>query len=615
MVDAFLNLSRKRGFYLLCFLFLVSPNFSSAATRSQPGDVDSASPGSLHLARRASLAVNCLTRGVDADRGYRCHSRLLFGRQNPTVMWEIQVYPTGILPVMQLRALPLIRMMTGSQEHLQLENAMLQSLLNRIDESGHLRYPAGDSLIPEGSSYPNASGFFVLALFNRYEYDKNPQWLKLAEKLLAGLRQSLIRKKDYGYFPPECGFDLSGNWTSAPRVADKLLTKPHVDYDAPHEPKSNQMGYKGSVKYEQVGPLLAFLKAYEVLDDSTYLETATQIARFCVQDKYWEGQVGQWAGYVHGELTVLQALLEFALIVRDRSLAEAVKNGYELARTRGVAEIGWFPYWSPAGVIGYPDTLTLWSEPCAVAAATMLAIRLSETGFGDHWDDVDRYVRNQLAEQQFTDLFRMKAVCAKAAAPIELDKQSTVPQGGKPLLERFVGGFGGGDPDSAGIVYMDKNAVIDACCSANGALTLQRVWRAITTFDGETATVNLLLDRTSDWLDIKCGLPYEGKVEVTNKTGRRLRIRMPGWVDRSQTQATRSGRRIEAKTEGTYLVVEELDSGTVIELTFDVPTYTNPFSLAGKHFEITMKGSTVVKMQPERNDPYIYKLYQDRQTN
>jgi len=45
--------------------------------------------------------------------------------------------------------------------------------------------------------------------------------------------------------------------------------------------------------------------------------------------------------------------------------------------------------------MGMPD------EGCVVADMILLGILLSDGGTGDYWDDVDRYVRNQLAERQF----------------------------------------------------------------------------------------------------------------------------------------------------------------------------------------------------------------------
>jgi len=47
-------------------------------------------------------------------------------------------------------------------------------------------------------------------------------------------------------------------------------------------------------------------------------------------------------------------------------------------------------------------------ESCTVGDMTYLAIKLSDAGVGDYWDDADRFVRNCLAEHQITDPAKLK---------------------------------------------------------------------------------------------------------------------------------------------------------------------------------------------------------------
>ena len=57
---------------------------------------------------------------------------------------------------------------------------------------------------------------------------------------------------------------------------------------------------------------------------------------------------------------------------------------------------------------GRPRTRTLKCEGCCLADITALAVRLSDAGVGDYWEDVDQYVRNQLVEQQFVNADLMR---------------------------------------------------------------------------------------------------------------------------------------------------------------------------------------------------------------
>ena len=60
--------------------------------------------------------------------------------------------------------------------------------------------------------------------------------------------------------------------------------------------------------------------------------------------------------------------------------------------------------------------LALFGEMCTVGDMNYLAVKLSQLGVGDYWEDVDRYTRNQLVEGQVTDADKLRR--AAAASPI-----------------------------------------------------------------------------------------------------------------------------------------------------------------------------------------------------
>jgi hypothetical protein len=568
-------------------------------------------PETLDLAWHAKKAVNYLTRSVESGRGYTTNPRLTFGRQAPTVMWQLQVIPTGITPFMNLRALPLMRIMCGETEGLDIELEMMKSHLHRINENGLLIYPEGDAIIPKGSCYPNANGFTGLALANWYSRDGNQIWLDKLALLAAGLRQIAIKKNDYAYYPPESGVDENGVWHSSPNVDRLLLTKPFVDYDPPNEPVKDQLGYLGNSKYAQAGPLMALLADYRLNENQQSLIMARKIAAFCLKPKLWENNVqGNWAGYFQGNITVLQALLQLALIDNDEKTIEMVKKSYEMSRQRGISSIGWFPYWSPRRAHGFPDTLSTWCETCSVAKMLILAIDLSNAGVEDYWDDVDCYIRNQLIEQQFVNLDLMRQVSSSGGPPIEVDKLQDLSSNDNNVLERFLGGFGGGEVDTAGLIYMDKNAVIDHCCSTNGAIALYHAWNGITTDHNDVAIVNLFLNRVSKWLDIVSYLPYEGKVVINNKTSREIRIRLPKWLSRNTVKCFVNNKRINTEISANHLICSSLKAGDMILLEFAIPISTQSFKVDNNNYKLYFKASTATEIRGRRpEDPYIYPIY------
>ncbi len=158
----------------------------------------------------------------------------------------------------------------------------------------------------------------------------------------------------------------------------------------------------------------------------------------------------------------------------------------------------------------------------------MIAIKLSDAGAGDYWDDVDEYVRNAFVEDQYTDL---ELVLQEAQKNGEPTKKTT--QFGELTLERVLGTLRHeGLIDSRGTLDPTSNVAKDAGKSdLFGSAYLEAfyyAWEAITRYRDGIAQVNLLLNRASGWLDIESHIPYEGKVVLRNKACNGIHIRMPG---------------------------------------------------------------------------------------
>ena len=91
-------------------------------------------------------------------------------------------------------------------------------------------------------------------------------------------------------------------------------------------------------------------------------------------------------GHLAGLTYALTGLIDYAPVANDAYVKEWVRQGYEFFRNMGLARIG------------------LWGENITNNLPTEVAIKLSDAGVGDYWDDVDEYVRNTLVEDQIVDL-------------------------------------------------------------------------------------------------------------------------------------------------------------------------------------------------------------------
>jgi hypothetical protein len=187
--------------------------------------------------------------------------------------------------------------------------------------------------------------------------------------------------------------------------------------------------------------------------------------------------------------------------------------------------------------------------------------------------------------------------------------------GGKehdPVLERFVGGF-----NQAMEGWINSTGPhVWGCCSANGAIGLYYAWHGITRFNHGVATVNMFLNRASDWVDIDSYLPYEGRVVIRNKKARSLHVRIPYWLDVDEVKCFLDDEEVEPTKVGLYLVFENLSGEglfnrkkNVIRIEFPIHTTTSEYRFLDRNYHLTFRGGTVVNVAPRSKDEGIYQYY------
>jgi hypothetical protein len=397
------------------------------------------------------------------------------------------------------------------------------------------------------------------------------------------------------YFPPESSLEPGGKWKWTLRG---IATIP---YTPPEEPYLEQQGLEGCVKYEQAAPLRALVAQYSRSPSEERELLLKQMKRFMTKPGMWENtnddnyagnEHGIFAGHFHGNVTSLHALLELAIATDDQQLKQLVREGYEHARRMGISRMGWSPGWFRPEKYQRDTNLFLASETCGVADMLLLAVKLTDAGLGNYWDDVDAIARNHLVAQQITDLDEMRRLSGNKS---EHEEQ----------LKRFVGGF---NQSMEGWIN-STGPHLWGCCTANGSIGLYYAWHGITRFDGETATINLLLNRASAWMDIDSYLPYEGKIVLHNKQAKTAKVRLPYWLDQSKLQVEVDGESTDPKVRDGHAIIERLQPGSVVMLRFPVEVTEEQYTVADRKYTLTVKGSTVVNISPRTENPDVYQYY------
>ena len=558
-------------------------------------------PDTLDLAERARLSVNVMLGNIEPAKEYSVYQAFRFSSNPPEpggLTWNIQHK--------NIRVLPMLRTMCGSERGLDLEYETMKNVLSQLAPDGMLYFPIGGDNVPVETSTPLINALAGLAVEMWYHRDGNPAWLDFLGLISKGLRNSAIKREDRAYYPLESGWGRDGKWHWTLR--GKAITA----YAPPDEPVLDYQGIEGAVKFDNAVPLRALIKSYRYHKDSGSIGTARQLSRFILKPSMWLNtggndllgyQHGKFYGHFHGNVTPLFSLLELAIAENDQQLKEFVREGYEHGRTTGVARMGFFPGWFLPNFCERSDSYSGWAEGCGISDMVVLAVKLTDAGLGDYWDDVDAYVRNQLIAQQFVDLDQMRRLSGNDPKNDE-------------LLKRFLGGFGSGEPTATA-------PTIHGCCSANGAIGLYYAWHGITRFHNGIAKVNLFLNRASDWMDIDSYLPYEGKVVLRNKKARAAWVRIPSWVERKKLKSFVNGKPAEPALVGNSLFFENLGKTDTIRLQFPVPEETDEHIIHRTKYMATYRGSTIVDIKrwtpaprftvdkkPPSPDRRMYRMYQ-----
>ena len=578
-------------------------------------------PDTLDLADRAALGLNGIGGSIDPDGDYQMWGEICCATAPPYMMHG---GADGPLTPKYAVSLPLMRVACGSDRYLDIEQGMFDTLVDWISEvdgllytvysprrpwhvnwKDHLHTHPGYGAKTEDACLPVSCGIMMLAMLMRQQMG-DPAWESLLKAMARGLESIAIDRGDYAYYP-DGGFGMA-------------FVYPRSGWMTTDEPASEHEGAEGVLMYHGHQMRAMSLWAARTGDEQAF-EFAGKLARFIMKPKFWGGvsdptpSSGKQRGHVdfptHHRATSLRGLLEYGLVVGDPYICDFVRTSYEHMRSFGIPETGFIPTSGPRGHR---------MEACFIGDYAALALKLSLGGYGDYWEDVDRLVRNHMVESQLADRGLLERIVASSPERKpgsdnrgrRFENMPGIEYPGEDVLDRALGTFIGGP--FHGVASIDT-VTGGGCCTGNGTSGIYYAWESITRRDGDNAQVNLFLNRAAPWLDVDSHLPYEGRVVITNKTARRISVRIPPWVDRSRLESRVNGEGRRPGWVAGYAVFDGLMPGNEIELSFPLATQTlsrtaysgNPDETV---YTIRTRANTVLDISPRDESPRSYPFYQ-----
>ncbi len=543
-------------------------------------------PDTLDLAERSRLGLNHFMEIIDQNLDYEMYMHAHF--DSPPRL-ENHVTALGACQAKAMEAMCFQRLMCGSLVNLEREAKMIEMMVSMLGADG-LHWVKADirkkpwMIIPEAFAMVHGQGRMMRAMAAWYQYTGGPAWKKRIDRMVDGLEKIVVHKDDYAYIPTH-GFYPENYMASCYTAKGWKETT---------EPNHEKEGEEGSL-FNHSGHIAGVLANWYLLTgNEKALQLSGELVRFYTKAKFWAdwpsgeypGVAGpehaHWNAHFHGTVNTLRAILEYAIAANDTRLKQFVRDGYEWARQGGCARIGYFG-------------IGCWDDPqgCATGRMIGLAVKLSDAGVGDYWEDVDQYIRNEGTERQIVPEdkdYLWSFSRGKAAQSQETGKNS------ESVIDKVMGGFGG---------RPRKEQCFSLCCGTHGNMGLFYAWDGTLRYQDGTARINLLLNRASPWVDIDSYLPYEGKVVIKNKAAREAFVRIPLWIDRSAVRCRLRNQEVSIAWLGNYLRFRDLKPDDVLTIQFPIAEtkerWTIPISGAEKTSQVHdcwFKGNTLIEMSP-----------------
>lgn len=342
------------------------------------------------------------------------------------------------------------------------------------------------------------------------------------------------------------------------------------------------------------------------LEDTVALDLAREMADVILKGTvFGADDTFRHGGHMHGNLRTLLGLHDLARFTADTALERRVHAIFRWVNTQKTS-FGFLP--EAIGRAG--DVVSC--ETCALMDWLGLAVSLANSGHHGYWGEIERMVRNQLAESQVTDVSWLPSTPPRAETP-----QIT----SRDVGARMVGGWAGWTSPThilaaretlnahwGGGELRDKTRAFQNCCGGSGMHALYIAWANAVTTDGRQVSVNLNIDRDTPDVLVRCAQPWRGVTTVTVKRDSLLRVRLPDFVRPDEVHVRSSRGNTPYTTRDGWLDAGERKGGDSLTLVYPLATRREEITIGNPgrrtwHYAATWKGDTVVRMEPVGDVP------------
>ncbi|MFL6352285.1 MAG: hypothetical protein ACJ74Z_10605 [Bryobacteraceae bacterium] len=500
-----------------------------------------ARPATLDLREPMARGVECLINRMDPSRDYQPWFGVDLVNGRPTNLRH-DIWDFGDTAARFVEALILARQMIRLDPAMTAAETRIRRFFDSLFDSTGLVYnPAlkqTDHMFAQGSA--------LYALVTEFEERRDPNVRTRIEKFIAGLNKAAVQERDYLWFP---------------QVATKKGACPH------------QASY-------QILPAVRF---YELTSYVPALRFAARLSRWplyhddtvtpsgVITKTGWEGHLHAWMDTFSG---IIRCARAGAPELDRREITERAYRTFEWVKANYTSPFGWV-----ADSVGAKTC-----ETDTITSAIRLALELIKEGHVEYWNDIERFVRNQLVENQFRNLDTLHIADPQVARGVHGSFDSWA------------------DPNTLLAV---QNGDIEGCCINGG---MRGLFLASQNAIHETAKeirVNLLISAATPGVEVASYVPYQGRLVLYPTRGKPIRVRTPDWLNPNDVRVSGpAGLHTEIEPSAVWL--KGAVAGPIV-LMFEQPETERAHIVAGRGYRALWRGDTVIRLLPYGG---VYPIFQ-----
>jgi hypothetical protein len=497
----------------------------------------------LDLRVSLRLAVSCILNRMDPARNYRPWFAVDVKNGVPTTLRH-DVWDCGDMSGRFLEALILARnIIEPTDAMLQGEQRIRNFLYSLIGSSGLVMNPdldRHDHMFSQGSA--------LFGLVTDFEGSRDPALRLRIQALIEALNQHAQHTADYLWFS---------------------------EVATPIAPCAHMAAY-------QVLPVVRF---FELTGDPDALRYAEKLSHWAFyQDKTIteDGIITKtgWEGHLHAWMDTYSGIIRCARAGGNLDMQQVLSRAHKLfdwIRLNETRPCGWV-----ADSVGSTTC-----ETCTISSAIRLALELIREGHTEYWNDIERFIRNQLVQNQFDDLSGLSI------------QDSATAKGLRGAFESYA---------APNTLIAEPDGTIEGCCINGGIRCLFLAYQNAIHETDDEIRINLLFSHATEGIRVVSHFPHQELLELYPDCTKTIWLRCPDWLSLQDLRvATPNGIAYSADPATHSLRITGGRPGNRIVLTLPQRSETASYVIAGRQYNVQWKGDTVVTLNPPGRP---YPLYQ-----